>query len=759
MTPKSCGRIVGLSVAALLAACASQQAGSPATTPNGPGPRGAPMSTSTDIAVGLPPAGPQIVYPFTAQVGVTDLYHGTRVADPYRWLEKLDSPAVQQWVAAQNAVSRPRLAGIPQRAWLKARLTQLWNYERYDTPLRRGGHYFYLHNDGTQNQNVLYVADSLTSPGRVLYDPNSERADATVALSEFTPSEQGEVVAYATSDGGTDWQVWRFRRVADGVDLADTLRDTKFWGVSWARDGSGVYYSRYPTLASGRGDDLARPAVYFHRLGTAQRDDKLIYEVTNHPTRIPSGRVTEDGHYLVITLVDGYEKNGVELLDLRRPDAGARPLFAEWDALYTFIGSHGEELYFRTTKDAPLGRVIEVSARAAHPDTHTLIPEGRSALEEVSYVGGRFIARYVEDAHSVVRVYERDGAVVGDVPLPGMGGVDGFEGEGHQTETFFGYTDYLTPRRIYRLDVPGNKSTLWREAHIPASTADYVTEQVFYASKDGTRIPMYITHRRSMVRDGNQPMLLYGYGGFDVSLTPQYRPQVQAWLEMGGAYAEANLRGGGEYGEAWHKAGTLANKQHVFDDFIAAAQYLIGERYTRSARLGVHGRSNGGLLVGAVLTQRPDLFGAALPAVGVLDMLRYQTASANARQWSSDFGLAEDPEQFKVLYAYSPLQNVKQGTCYPPTLITTADHDDRVAPWHSYKFAAALQAAQSCPNPILIRIETRAGHGAGKPVWMQIDDFADQWGFLAKWLGMSQPGPTPGMPAERMETPGGAPGN
>jgi prolyl oligopeptidase len=336
-------------------------------------------------------------------------------------------------------------------------------------------------------------------------------------------------------------------------------------------------------------------------------------------------------------------------------------------------------------------------------------------------------------------VYERDGRPVGSVPLPGLGGIEGFEGEGHQTETFFSYTDYLTPRKIFRFEVPANQATLWREARAPASAAEFVTEQVFYSSKDGTRVPMYITHRRDMVKDGNQPLLLYGYGGFDLSLTPSYRPAVQAWLEMGGAYAEANLRGGGEYGEAWHRGGTLANKQHVFDDFIAAAEYLISEHYTRSARLGIHGRSNGGLLVGAVLTQRPELFGAALPAVGVLDMLRYHTASANARQWSSDYGLAEDPEQFKALYAYSPVQNVKKGMCYPPTLITTADHDDRVVPWHSYKFAAALQAAQICPSPILIRIETRAGHGAGKPVWMQIDDFADQWAFVAKWLGMTAP--------------------
>jgi prolyl oligopeptidase len=730
--------IVAAIGSALLAACTGAQFGNREPQP-GAGPGGKPMRTATETALGLPPIAQAPVYPVTARVGVSEDFFGTKVADPYRWLEDLGSPAVVQWVGAQNAVSRPNLAAIAQRAWLKQRLGELWNYERYELPVRRGVHYFYLHNDGTQNQSVLYVTEQLGGQGRVLFDPNSVSADATVALSQFTPDEQGSVVAYATSDGGTDWQIWRFRRVSDGADLADVVRFTKFWGVSWAHDGSGVYYSRYPALADGRGDDAARPALYFHTLGTRQDEDRLVYQVTDHPTRIPSGRVTEDGNYLVITLFDGYEKNGVELLDLRESEPKAQPLFAAWDALYVFIGARGEELYFQTTRNAPNGRVIAVDARNPAAAPRTVVAEGTTALEEASYVGGRILARYVEDAHGVARVFERDGRPVGEVPLPGNGGIEGLQGEGRQTESFFSYTDYLTPRRIYRLDVPANQATLWRAPRIPASTADYVTSQVFYPSKDGTRVPMYITHRRDLVKDGNQPVLLSGYGGFNVSLTPQYRPQVQAWLEMGGVYAEANLRGGGEYGEAWHKAGTLSNKQHVFDDFIAAAQYLIDARYTRSARLGIHGRSNGGLLIGAVLTQRPDLFGVALPAVGVLDMLRYQTASANARQWSSDFGLAEDPQQFRALYAYSPYQNVKKGTCYPPTLITTADHDDRVAPWHSYKFAAALQAAQGCPNPILIRVETRAGHGAGKPVWMQIDDFADQWAFLAKWLGVNAP--------------------
>ena len=734
----------------VLSACMNTEFGNREPA-GGPGPGGKPMRTATDSVIGLPAVAQAPVYPVTTQISVNDDYFGTHVADPYRWLEDLGSPAVEQWVGAENAVSRPRLEALPQRAWVKQRLTELWNYERYEIPVKRGSRYFYLHNDGKQNQSVLYVSERLDSAGRVLFDPNTVRSDATVAIAAFTPDERGEVVAYATSDGGTDWQIWRFRRVSDAADLTDVLRFTKFWGVSWAHDGSGVYYSRYPTLADGRGDDAARPAVYFHKLGTSQDDDRLVYQVTDDPTRIPAGRVTENGNYLVVTQFDGYEKNGVEILDLRSPGAKPHPLFTAWDALYTFVGSQGDELYFRTTKDAPFGRVIAVDARAAPPVPRTIVTQGSTTLEEASYVGGRIIARYVEEARGVARIYERDGRPVGEVPLPGKGGVDGFRGEGSQNETFFGYTDYLTPHRIYRLDVRANQASLWREPRIPASTDAYVTEQVFFRSKDGTRVPMYITHRRDLVKDSNQPVLLYGYGGFNISLTPQYRPQVLAWLEMGGIYAEANLRGGGEYGEAWHKAGTLANKQHVFDDFIAAAQYLIREHYTRTARLGIHGRSNGGLLIGAVLTQHPELFGVALPAVGVLDMLRYQTASANARQWSSDFGLAENAQQFPALYAYSPYQNVKKGTCYPPTLITTADHDDRVVPWHSYKFAAALQAAQSCPNPILIRIETRAGHGAGKPVWMQIEDFADQWAFLAKWLGV----PTPGGPMNA--APAGAP--
>ena len=709
----------------------------------GNGPNGADLRSSSQIAVGMAPApATPLVYPITVRINHTDKYNGVAVEDPYRWLEDLDSDATRHWVEAQNQVSKPRLESTPHRAWLKARLTALWNYERYAVPIRRGGQsgrYFFLHNDGKQNQSVLFVSDSVDSPGRVLFDPNAVREDSTVSLAEFTPNQQGSVVAYALSDGGTDWQTWKFRRVTDGQDLSDTLRYTKFFGVSWAHDGSGVYYDRYPVLPNGKGNDAGRPAIYFHRLGESQDQDRLVYEVTDHPTRIPAGRVTDDGRYLVITQFDGYEKNAVSILDLRKPGATAKPLFYAWDALYDFIGSQDDVLYFLTTRNAPLRRVIAVDARqSASTSWPTILPEQNTALESAVYVGGRIVAKYVEDAHSVPRVFERDGKPVGEVALPGLGQVTGFDGDAGDPETFFSYTDYLTPTQVYRYDVRTNTATLWRKPRIDATTDQYVTEQVFYKSKDGTRIPMFVTHRRDMVKDGNNPVLLYGYGGFNVSLTPAFRTSVLAWLEMGGVYAEANLRGGGEYGETWHKAGTLANKQNVFDDFISAAEYLIQERYTRRARLGIHGRSNGGLLVGAVLTQRPDLVAVALPAVGVLDMLRYHTASANARQWSTDYGLSDDPEQFKALYSYSPYHNVKK-TCYPPTLITTADHDDRVVPWHSFKFAAALQAAQICSNPILIRVETRAGHGAGKPVWMQIEDFADQWAFAAQALGMPVP--------------------
>jgi prolyl oligopeptidase len=700
-------------------------------------PEAAALATARAAAASAP-----LVYPPAPRGDVVDDYHGTRVADPYRWLEDPEAQVTKEFVRAQNALAQPWLEALPQRGWIRERLTELWNYERVGLPRLRGGKYFFLRNDGTQNQSVLHVADSLQAAPRVLFDPNAASSDATVALARFEPSPDGSIVAYSLSDGGTDWEIWKFRRTADGVDLPDELRFTKFWELSWAPDGSGVYYSRYPQRVGdpSRGDDQAQPAVYFHRLGEPQGRDTLVYAVKDHPTRTPSASVSDDGRWLFVSLFDGYRTNGIDLIDLRDPEAAPRPLFAAWDARYTVIGSEGDTIYAVTTEAAPRSRVIAVDVRDPAPRSwRELVAQDALALDEASFVGGRIIARYVRDAHGVARLFDRDGRPLGEVPVPGFGTLAGFGGKATDTETFFAYADYLSPGQVLRLDLRDGSTSVWRAPRFGADTSRYVTRQVFYTSRDGTRVPMYITHRRDLVKNGDAPTLLYGYGGFNVSLTPSFRPAVITWLEMGGIYAEANLRGGGEYGDLWHEAGTKLRKQNVFDDFIAAAEFLVRDGYTRAQRLAISGRSNGGLLVGATLLQRPDLFAAALPGVGVLDMLRYHTASANARQWSSDYGLAENPEEFAALRAYSPVHNVRPGTCYPPTLVTTADRDDRVVPWHSYKFAAALQHAQACASPVLLRVETRAGHGAGKPTWMQIEDFADQWAFAAAMLGIRLP--------------------
>ena len=678
-------------------------------------------------------------YPAAERGAVVDDYQGTTIADPYRWMEDPAAPATREFVRAQNALAQPWLEALPQRERLKQRLTQLWNYERVGLPRVKGGQYFFVRNDGIQNQSVLYVADSLTATPRVLFDPNAASSDATVALARFEPSPDGKVVAYSLSDGGTDWEIWKFRRVADGVDLPDELRQTKFWSLSWAPDGAGVYYSRYParTDDAGRGDDQAQPVVHFHKMGTPQSADRAIYQVTDHPRRVPGASVSDDGRWLFVSLFDGYRANGVDVIDLRDPAAKPRRLFGAWDARYDIIGSEGDTAYVQTTNAAPRGRIIAVDLKDPTPARwRELVPQQDIALDGANFVGGKIIATYVKDARGIARIFDRNGAPLGEVGSPVLGTIGGFGGNGKDTETFFAYTDYLTPGRVLRLDIGTQAVSTWREPKIAGDTSPYVTKQVFYTSQDGTRVPMFITHRKDLVKTGDTPTMLYGYGGFNVSLTPSFSPTVFAWLEMGGVYAVANLRGGGEYGEAWHEAGTKLKKQNVFDDFIAAAEFLVRDGWTKPARLAISGRSNGGLLVGAVMLQRPDLFAAALPGVGVLDMLRYHTASANARQWSSDYGLSENVEEFRALSAYSPVHNVKPGVCYPATLVTTADRDDRVVPWHSYKFAAELQRAQGCATPVLLRVETRAGHGAGKPTWMQIEDFADQWAFAAQAIGL-----------------------
>jgi prolyl oligopeptidase len=679
----------------------------------------------------LPPQS----YPPTQKVAVVEDFHGTPVADPYRWMEALDSSQVANWVVRQNRLSAGYLAQLPQRAPIQRRLTELYRYERFGVPRRAGNLYFYLRNDGEQNQAALQVSGSAQDLGRRLIDPDSISGDSTVALAEYEPSPDGRLLAYSLSDAGSDWKSWHVRDSATGVDRPDLITQTKFTRVSWATDGSGFYYSSYP-----QGDDQRQPAIHFHRLGDAQAADSLVYAVTDHPTRTPEGRVTLDGRYLVIVLEEGTVSNGVSVMALGG-DHRVQAVFDDYTGLYGYLGSRqgvGTELLFTTTRGAARGRVIAVDlGKPVGQQERVVVPEGPQVLEQAALVGNRVIASYLKDAHALVRRFDAaSGESVGDLPLPGLGAVGGFTGDADSTETYFSYTDFFTPTRIYRMDLRDGSVTLLRAPTVAADLSGYVTEQVFFTSRDGTRVPMFIIHRRDLKRDGRNPLMLYGYGGFDVSLTPGFSAATLAWLEMGGVYAVPNLRGGGEYGEAWHLAGTRANKQNVFDDFIAAAEYLVREHYTQPQRLVIRGGSNGGLLVGAVLTQRPELFGAALPDVGVLDMLRYHLASANARQWSDDYGLSDNETDFRAQYAYSPYHNADRHHCYPPTLVTTAAQDNRVVPWHSFKFTAALQGAQRCAKPILVRVETRAGHGAGKPVWMQVEQLADQWAFAAAAVGI-----------------------
>jgi prolyl oligopeptidase len=689
------------------------------------------------VCVGL--AAAQVAYPDAPRGDVTDDYFGVKVTDPYRWLEELDAAPTRAWIEAENKITFAYLEQIPQREPIKRRLTELWNYERFGIPFKEGGKYFYTYNAGLQNQNILFVADSLDATPRVLLDPNTFSADGTVSLASYTISPDGRYVAYATSDGGTDWKDWRIRDIASGKDTTDRLTFTKFTSMSWSRDSAGVFYSRHPVGADGKGDGRARVSVYYHAIGAPQSDDRLVYELPEEPTRNPYAAATEDGRFLVIGVYEGNIANAVHYLDLRDPGAKVVRLLDRWDALYEFLGNEGAVFYFQTTNGAPKGRVVAVDTADPAPEKwRTVVPEAEETLDGASLIGRRLVAQYLKDAKSLVKVYTLDGKPVGQVELPGIGSAGGFAGHETDPETFYSFSGFTTPTESYRYNVVTGETTLFRRPAVPGlDPAAYETRQVFYAGKDGTRIPMFIIHKKGITLDGSNPMLLYGYGGFNISLTPGYSTSRMVWMEMGGVLAIPNIRGGGEYGKAWHEAGTKLSKQNVFDDFIAAAQWLIDNKYTSTPKLAIQGGSNGGLLVGACMTQRPDLFGACLPAVGVLDMLRYHLPSMNARDWSTDYGLSENEPEFKAQLAYSPYHNVRKGTCYPPTLVTTADHDDRVVPWHSFKFAAALQWAQSCPNPVLIRVETRAGHGAGKPTWMTIEEIADQWAFLVRTLHMN----------------------
>jgi len=685
-----------------------------------------------------------VSYPASRRCDQIDELHGVRIPDPYRWLEDANSAETKAWIEAQNRTTSAYLSTIAGRDRIAARLTELWDYERFSVPFTEGGRLFYLKNSGLLNQSILYVAESAVSEPQVLLDPNLLSADGTIALTGIAVSRDGQYLAYSLSAAGSDWLEWRVREIATRTDLPDHIRFSKFSGASWTRDGEGFFYCRYaePRPEEALQQRNLNHMLCFHRLGTDQSEDVLVYERADHPDWLIHASVTDDGRYLVIQTQPGTEpKNRVFYKDLLSADGlhldlgrPVLPLVGDGDSKCDVIGNDGARFYVLTNQGAPRKRVVSVEIGSPSPaDWTDILPQAEDNLESVHLVGDRLFASYLKDAHSSVRMFDLAGNYLAEVGLPGIGSATGFTGKRKDTDTYYSYTSFNTPPIVYRYNLDSNASEVFLQPTVPFDAGEYETTQVFYTSRDGVRIPMFLTARKGVRRTGVNPVLLYGYGGFNASMTPAFSASRLLWMEMGGIFAQANLRGGGEYGRDWHDAGRRENKQNVFDDFIAAAEWLIANGYTTPRKLAIQGGSNGGLLVGACLTQRPELFGAALPAVGVMDMLRFHLFTIGWA-WKSDFGDPGVPEDFKTLLAYSPLHNIAPGTHYPPVLVTTSDHDDRVVPCHSYKFAAALQAAQAGDAPILIRVETQAGHGAGKPTAKVIEEVADQWAFLMRAL-------------------------
>ena len=680
-------------------------------------------------------------YPETRSGDVVDEQFGEQVADPYRWLEndvRVDSE-VADWVERQNEVTDAFLDRLPGREKLEARITQLTDYERFGLPTEKGGRYYYTRNDGLQNQSVLYVRDGLDGEPRVLIDPNTWAADGATALADYAITEDGSKLLYAIQDGGSDWRTVKVMDVATGEVMEDTIEWVKFSNLDWAKDGSGFYYSRFP--ATGEGETFqalnTNQQVYFHRLGTDQSEDILIYATDDRPELNHTAQVSDDGRYVIVTSSSGTDdRYEVTLIDREYPDAEPMTLVPGFENNFTYIGNLGSEFFFVTNDDAPLKRVVKTDITTNDPMWHTVIPESEQTLDGVSLVGGKLIAEYLVDAKSKIEVFGLDGTPQGEVALPGIGSAGGFGGSPEDTETFYAFSSYNRPSTVYRYDVETGESEVWAQPEVSFDPEDFVVEQKFYTSKDGTRVPMFLVRSKAVAESGDAaPTLLYGYGGFNISLTPGFSPSRLAWIEAGGAYAVANIRGGGEYGKAWHDGGRLDNKQNVFDDFIAAGEYLIAEGITPEDGLAIQGGSNGGLLVGAVANQRPDLFAAGNAAVGVMDMLRFDQFTAG-RYWVDDYGYPSKEADWRVLRSYSPYHNVKDGVDYPALLVTTADTDDRVVPGHSFKYTAALQAAELGERPQLIRIETRAGHGSGKPTDKAIEEASDILAFLAAFTGL-----------------------
>ncbi|HKT32550.1 MAG TPA: prolyl oligopeptidase family serine peptidase [Gammaproteobacteria bacterium] len=688
----------------------------------------------------------KLAYPAAPRENTVDVYFGTKVPAPYQWMEDLESPALHKWVDAENALTDSYFAKIPVRGWIDQRLTQLWNYPKEGTPDQlRNGMLFFRRNSGLQNQSVVYVQASASAKPRVLIDPNQLSPDGSIALAFGVPSPDGRYYAYALSQGGSDWETVHVLDVATGKDLSDEVHWVKFSGISWTNDNRGFYYSRYPEPPSGEqqiNQKVINQKLYYHKLGTKQADDKLVYEVPAHPEWIVGGGVSEDGRYLFVETVNGTSPNNqlfyADLGNPEHPDIGAalHPLYTKNDASYQPIGHVGGTLFLQTNLDAPRGRIVATQFDDPDPaHWRVVVPQAEGVLANAAMADGRILADYEVVAKSRLELFNTSGKLLHTLALPTLGTVGGISARNDSKTAYYAFTSFLYPTTLYRYDVADGKTVAYFKPDVKFDPAPYETRQVFYTSKDGTRVPMFIVAKRGIKLDGSHPTVLYGYGGFDISITPSFNPMLPVWLEMGGVYAVANLRGGGEYGEAWHKAGMLGHKQNVFDDFAWAAKYLIREGYTSSKHLGIQGYSNGGLLTGASITQRPELFGAAYIGHGVLDMLRYQKFSGGAL-WAPEYGTSDIKKDFEWLIKYSPLQNIRPGTCYPPTFITTSWDDDRVVPMHEFKFTAKIQQAQGCDNPILLRTTGSTSH-VYMPTDKLIAQTADVWAFEAYNLGIT----------------------
>lgn len=681
--------------------------------------------------------GNTLSYPDSKPGETVDTLHGIKVPDPYRWLEDLNSDQTAAWVKAQSSLTNSYLDAIPGRQVLKNHLTKLWNVERLGVPSFEGGSYFFSKNNGLQNQSVLYSTKSLDIEPTVLLDPNTLSSDGTVALKSYKVSPDGKYLAYSTSASGSDWVEWQVREISSGKDLSDHLKWSKFSGASWSKDSKGFYYGRFPKPKDG--DEMIakniHKKIYYHEIGTPQDEDLLVYERPNEPKQGLYAWVTEDGKYLLIQVSQGTDtKNGLFYKDLTNPTSKVIELLADFDASYDFITNLGSNFIIRTDLKAPKQKVVSIDLNAPiSTQWKTIIPESKETLRSVSHIGGLFIANYLKDARTEIRRFKTDGSPLRPVKLPGLGTATGFGGKSNRNETFYYFTSFTSPGAVYRYDIARNASTLFKAPKTQFDRDNYESRQIFATSRDGTKIPMFIVYKKSLKLDGNNPTLLYAYGGFNISLRPSYSPATIAWLDLGGIYVMANLRGGGEYGEEWHEAGMKLKKQNVFDDFIACAEHLISKKFTSSKKLSIAGGSNGGLLVGACMVQRPELYGACLPAVGVMDMLRFHKFTIGWA-WQAEYGKPDELDDFKNLLKYSPYHNLKPNN-YPATIVITSDHDDRVVPSHSYKFAAALQSAQKGPAPTLIRIESKAGHGAGTPTSKRIEAIVDKYAFLSKSLG------------------------